>query len=251
MEYSINKLARIAGITTRTLRYYDEIGLLKPGRISSNGYRVYASEQVDLLQQILFYRELGVPLEEISAIVSAEDFDRLSSLEGHLTELINKRERLDILISNVEKTILASKGEIRMKDTEKFEGFKQKLLEENEEKFGKEVRAKYGEETVKESNRKLMGMSQEVFDKTQQLSEELASVLRIASSEGDPTGELAFKVYTLHKEWLCFYWPSYSSEGHIGLAQTYTSDERFAKYYEAIAPGSVEFLCDAIRKHAK
>lgn len=80
MEYSINKLAKLAGVSTRTLRYYDEIGLLSPERISSNGYRVYGQKEVDLLQQILFYRELGVSLDEIKNIVWSKDYDGIAAL---------------------------------------------------------------------------------------------------------------------------------------------------------------------------
>lgn len=86
MHYTINELAKLAGISTRTLRYYDEIGLLSPARMSSNKYRIYGQEDVDRLQQILFYRELGVSLKEIKKILSSEYFDRLAALEDHLKE---------------------------------------------------------------------------------------------------------------------------------------------------------------------
>ncbi len=82
MKYTINKLAKLAGVSTRTLRYYDEIGLLRPARMSSNGYRVYGQKEVDRLQQILFYRELGVPLEEIKKILSSKEFDELDRLSA-------------------------------------------------------------------------------------------------------------------------------------------------------------------------
>lgn len=91
MEYTVNKLAKLAGISTRTLRYYDEIGLLSPVRMSSNGYRIYGKIEVDRLQQILFYRELGVPLDEIKKIISTKDFDGVTALQSHLTALLAKR----------------------------------------------------------------------------------------------------------------------------------------------------------------
>ena len=90
-EYSINKLAKLAGVSPRTLRYYDEIGLLSPRRISSNSYRVYGQKEVDLLQQILFYRELGVPLEEIKNIVWSKDYNVQVALQGHLEALRAKK----------------------------------------------------------------------------------------------------------------------------------------------------------------
>lgn len=135
MEYSINKLAKLAGVSTRTLRYYDEIGLLSPERISNNDYRVYGQKEVDLLQQILFYRELGVSLDEIKNIVWSKDYDGIAALQGHLSALKAKKEQIELLITNVEKTIAASKGEITMSNKEKFEGFKQKMLDENEKQY--------------------------------------------------------------------------------------------------------------------
>ena len=109
MEYSIHKLAQLAGVSTRTLRYYDEIGLLSPKRISSNGYRVYGQKEVDLLQQILFYRELEVPLDEIKCIVWSKDYDGLAALQEHLAALKAKKQQIELLIRNVKKTILHEK----------------------------------------------------------------------------------------------------------------------------------------------
>jgi len=151
VEYTINKLAKMAGISTRTLRYYDQCGLLAPARVSSNGYRIYGQKETDRLQQILFYRELGVPLNDIKRILSSPDFDYKTALEDHLKALTVRRSQLDRLISNVEKTLLSLKGEIVMTDQEKFEGFVEKLIQENEEKYGSEIREKYGNEAARHS----------------------------------------------------------------------------------------------------
>ena len=132
MEYTINKLAKLAGVSSRTLRYYDEIGLLKPTRKSTTGYRIYGQREVDLLQQIMFYRELEVPLDEIKAIISASEFNALDSLYSHRESLLYKRNRLDQVISNLDNTIKAMKGELVMSDSEKFEGFLKKMVGENE-----------------------------------------------------------------------------------------------------------------------
>ncbi|RKJ34566.1 MerR family transcriptional regulator, partial [Butyricicoccus sp. 1XD8-22] len=105
MEYTISKLAKLANVSARTLRYYDEINLLKPARISSAGYRIYGQQEVDQLQQILFFRELDVDLETITSIMNDPNFDKSKALQSHLRELIQKRSRLDKLIGVVEKTI--------------------------------------------------------------------------------------------------------------------------------------------------
>src|SRR3954451_1504741 len=105
MEYTVQKLASLAGVSTRTLRYYDEIGILKPARINSSGYRIYGPAEVDRLQQILFYRELGVSLDHIKKIITAPSFNGPIALKEHHEQLLDKRKQLDLLIANVEKTI--------------------------------------------------------------------------------------------------------------------------------------------------
>lgn len=246
MEYTIQKLGNLAGVSTRTLRYYDEIGLLKPARTSSSGYRIYGQREVDLLQQILFYRELGLSLEDIRSIVTKPGFDGTRALREHRNQLLDKRKQLDALITNVEKTMASQEGRITMSDREKFEGFKRQLIDENEQKYGQEIREKYGEATVEKSNRKLMNMTEEEYEKVTQLANEVNATLAEAFKTGDPAGELAQKAADLHKQWLTFYWSEYSKEAHAGLAQMYVDDERFTAYYDKDQPGTAEFLRDAV-----
>ncbi|MGG3467771.1 MerR family transcriptional regulator [Neobacillus pocheonensis] len=246
MEYTVQKLASLAGVSTRTLRYYDEIGILKPARINSSGYRIYGQEEVDRLQQILFYRELGVGLESIKDIVTAPSFDGAQALREHREKLLEKREQLDLLIANVDKTIALSEGRMKMSNKEKFDGFKKKMIDENEKKFGKEIRQKYGNDTVEKSNAKLQNMTEEQYDEVTKLAEQVQETLVAAFKTGDPAGELAQKAADLHKQWLTFYWHEYSKEAHAGLAQMYVDDERFTAYYDKEQPGTAEFLRDAI-----
>lgn len=246
MEYTVQKLSQIAGVSTRTLRYYDEIGILKPARVNSSGYRIYGQTEVDRLQNILFYRELGVELEQIKAILESPSFDRIKALQEHRLKLLEKREQLDQLISNVNKTIASTEGRIKMADQEKFEGFKKKLIEDNEAKYGKEIREKYGDEAVNASNQKIKGMTQEQFDEVNRLREEVNETLYAAFKTGDPAGELAQKAADLHRRWLCYYWERYSKEAHAGVAQMYVDDPRFTAYYDEKQPGAAAFLRDAI-----
>lgn len=246
MEYTVQKLGRMAGVSTRTLRYYDEIDILKPARINSSGYRIYGQAEVDRLQQILFYRELGVSLETIKDLVTAPSFDGKKALKEHREKLLEKREQLDLLISNVDKTIALSEGRITMSNQEKFNGFKQKLVDDNEKKYGKEVREKYGEEAVNKSNAKVKGMSQEQYEEVTKLATEVMETLQAAFVTGDPAGELAQKAADLHRQWLSFYWDSYTKEAHAGVAQMYVDDERFTAYYDEKHPGTAAFLRDAV-----
>ncbi|WP_050183184.1 MerR family transcriptional regulator [Domibacillus robiginosus] len=246
MEYTINKLAQLSGVTTRTLRYYDQIGLLKPARLSSSGYRIYGQQEVDLLQHILFYRELDISLDEINAILQEPDFDEIAALKSHYQKLIQKRARLEKMMATVEKTIASKKGEIRMQDNEKFKGLKEKLIEENEQKYGDEIRVKYGDQTVDASNAKLMGMTKSDFDAMNQLGEEIFLLLEKAHATGDPSGKEAQELAAKHKEWLTYSWPTYSKEAHAGLAEMYVADERFTAYYDQRITGGTQFLRDAI-----
>ncbi|WP_407305673.1 MerR family transcriptional regulator [Desulfosporosinus sp. SB140] len=246
MEYTVQKLAQIAGVSTRTLRYYDEIGILKPARINPSGYRIYGQFEIDQLQQILFYRELGLSLDKIKEIVTSPSFDGAEALREHRVKLLEKRVQLDLLISNVDKSIALKEGKITMMDKEKFEGFKQTLIDDNEAKYGQEIREKYGEEAVKKSNQKVKGMSQEDYDKVTRLGTELKETLHAAFQTGDPAGVLAQKAADLHRQWLCFYWDSYTKEAHVGVTQMYVDDERFTAYYDEKQPGTAAFLRDAV-----
>ena len=138
-----------------------------------------------------------------------------------------------------------------MTDKEKFIGFGQKLVEENEKRYGAEIRAKYGEEAVNRSNAKVRGMSREQYAEAEKLSLELNKTLKAAYEQGDPSGELAQKACELHKRWLSYFWDHYSKEAHIGLAQMYVDDPRFTAYYDKIAPGCAPFFRDAITVYCK
>lgn len=248
MEYSIKKLANISGVSTRTLRYYDQIGLLCPVRVSSNGYRIYGEKEVDLLQQILFYKELDVPLNEIGRILADPKYDKEKSLQSHLSALLQKKNQIERLINNVTKTIDTMKGETFMSNKEKFEGFKQKMVDDNESKYGKEIREKYGEDTVNASNAKVMGMSEDDYQKSEKLGSDYINLLKQAFEQGNPAGETAQKACDLHRQWLCCFWQdgTYTKQAHKGLAEMYVADERFKAYYDKIAVGCADFLKQAI-----
>ena len=248
MTYNIKEMSRLSGLTPRTLRYYDEIGLLKPAGLRESGYRYYDGEEVDRLQQILFYRELGFPLDEIRRVISSPGYNREAAIAAHLEAMKEKRDQMDVLILNLQKTLRALKGEQKMNDQEKFEGFKQQMIDKNEEDYGKEVREKYGEEVVEASNRKIKNMTRPQMDEAAKLSEQLNQAIGQALATKDPIGEAAMKACGLHKKWLEIYWPEgyYRPEAHKGLAAMYCQDHRFRAYYEKIGPDCAVFLKEAI-----
>ncbi|WP_150265056.1 MerR family transcriptional regulator [Paenibacillus tepidiphilus] len=246
MEYTVQKLGALAGVSTRTLRYYDEVGLLKPARKSSSGYRIYGQAEVNRLQQILFYRELGLSLEAIQEIVTSPSFDGARALRDHHDKLLQRREQLELLIVNVETTLAELEGRITMSNEEKFAGFKQKLIDDNEQKYGEEVRSKYGDEAAEKSNAKLKNMTEEQYADIQRIEGEMFTALEQAMEAGDSASELAQKAADLHRQWLTFYWDTYTKEAHAGVAQMYVDDERFTAYYDKRRPGLAEFLRDAV-----
>ncbi len=248
MEYTIGKLAGLSGLTTRTLRYYDQIGLLKPSKIRSNGYRIYTESDVDRLQQILFFRILKISPETIRSILDDPEYDALTVLETHRIALAKQKAQLEDIIGNVEKTIAQMKGEYQMTDHEKFEGLKRKLLEENQEKYGKELMEKYGEKQLKKSNERFAALTQEEFEKAEKLAADFAAALKEAAAAGDPACEAAREACSIHREWLSFYWggKALKPEAHLGLAEMYCSDGRFAENMEALAEGRAEFFRKAL-----
>jgi DNA-binding transcriptional MerR regulator len=251
LEYTINDIAKIAGISTRTLRYYDEINLLSPKRISSNGYRIYGKEEINQLQQVLFYREFDIKLDKIAELIKRNDFDRESALIEHRTNLMTKRKQIDDLIQNLDESLDEMRGRTIMKDMDKFKGFKEEKIKENEKNYGKEIREKYGDEVIEESNKKYMDQTKEQFERAEALSKKILSRLYLVMDEGEPASEDAQEVAKLHQEWLMLYWPVYSKEAHRGLAQMYVDDERFTKFYDDGKKGAAEYLKLIIDEYTK
>lgn len=247
MRYTVQQLADLAGVSARTLRWYDKVGLLCPTR-AENGYRVYDEAATDRLQQILFYRALGFQLSEIKPLLKEAQSDRLAALCRQRQALQTQLHTTQKLIETVEKTITSIKEGIPMSDQEKFEGFKKQLVKENEQKYGAEVRQKYGDAAADDANRKMMGLSEADYARMSALGTEILTKLTDAvSQKADPAGETGTEIAQLHKQWLAYTWNFYAPEAHAALAEGYVADERFAAYYnENACPGAAAFLRDAI-----
>lgn len=123
MSYTVKKLAKLSGLSIRTLRFYDTIGLLKPAYYGHNNYRYYEDEQILMLQQILFYRELGFPLNDIQRIISSDEFNKIDALISHKQILAQSLDRTKQLIKTIDQTIARLRGKITMRDEELFAGF--------------------------------------------------------------------------------------------------------------------------------
>ncbi len=247
MEYSIQQLSRLAGVTTRTLRWYDKIGLLKPSRTAEGGYRYYGPEEVDRLQDILFYRTLGVELAQIRECLDSPSFDRLAALQSHLTELEARQERLGSLIQAVKDTIHAEERNEIMTDEKKFEAFKQHTVEQYEQHFGSEARTLYGDEAVDAVQSNILNLTAEQYQEWTNLNNEiLQKIEQAVHAKISPTSEEGKKIMQLHRRWLTISDNKYDVQKHKGLAELYVADQRFTAYYDRNLSGCAQFLHDAI-----
>ena len=252
MEYSIQELSRLSGVTTRTLRWYDKIGLLKPRRVAESGYRYYGAAEVDRLQDILFYRALGVELARIRQCLDDPSFDRLAALRSHLTALEGEKARLEQLIRLVQDTIGAQERNEIMHDEQKFEAFKRRAVEHNEETYGKEARERYGDRQVDDANRAVLGLTGEQYQMWNELEEEIRGRLEDAVHAGlDPTGEEGREIVRLHRRWLEVTVKPCDGARQRGIAELYVADERFAAHYDRNVPGCARFLRDAVVRWAE
>lgn len=248
MEYGIRELSELAGVSARTLRYYDEIGLLKPLYVNEAGYRFYGKKELDMLQQILFYRERGFDLKKIKRILYQKDFDIANALEEHLLELEKQRSHMDALIRTVQLTLMSMKGECEMGDKEKFEAFKERVIRENEEKYGAEIRKQYGDGDTDAAYRKVRNMSEADWERFQDLGREIRIRLQEGVQAGmQPESEEARRIVVLHKEWLGSTWKEYTAQAHKAIVNLYIADERFKLYYDKEIPGCAELLEKAVR----
>lgn len=246
MEYTIRQLAALAGVSTRTLRWYDRLGLLRPHRVGENGYRYYTSAEADRLQHILFYRALGVELAQIQMLLDDPSFNRMAALKGHLTALERERARIDALIHTVRRTIQAEERNEPLMDNAKFEAFKRDAVVANEAQYGSEIRARYGDEAVDASNEKLLGMSSAQHAEWKALEQEILERLEAAVRAGiAPDSPEGRAIADLHLRWLSHVLPDCTRELQINLIQMYLADDRFRAYYDRDLPNCADFLARA------
>lgn len=234
----------MSNVTSRTLRHYDEIGLLRPARVGGNGYRYYEREQLLRLQQILLLRELGLGLEAIGKTLDGE-LDRLDALRRHHQQLLAERDRYARLADTVERSIQEMEGGEEMAAEELFEGFDQSQYED-------EVRERWGHtEAYAESQRKVAAMTKadaaRIQAEQRAIEAGLAEVMRAGVPVDDPrTQELVDR----HYRHLCEFWTP-NREAYLCIGQMYVDDARFTAHYDEQAPGLAAYLRDAIAVYAR
>ncbi|MEF9958533.1 MAG: MerR family transcriptional regulator [Niameybacter sp.] len=238
----INEVAKLTGITVRTLHYYDEIGLLKPSEITESGYRLYNEEALERLQQILFFKELDFPLTEIKAIMTDPSYNQVEALYSHKALLIQKRKRLDGLIDLVNLTL---KGECTMD----FKAFDTTQIEADKKKYAKEVKTRWGNtQAYVESQERTSHYDQ---TKWKCLQGEGDALLKAFSENrtGDPEGESTQALVKKWQDYITEHFYNCTLEILAGLGLMYVGDERFAKNIDRNGVGTAAFMAKAIESY--
>jgi len=241
MSHTVKQIADLAGISIRTLHYYDQIGLLKPQRLGNNGYREYGEEELFRLQQILFFRELDFGLEKIKSIIDEPDFDMNQALKIHRTLLQRKIDRLRSLIETVDKTLANLKGELEMDEKEYYSGFSR----EQQEKYEQEIKEKYGDKALNESRRRMKNWAPEDFKSITEESKVIFTAIKDNMFLGYESREVQEQIKRLHL-WLNNFY-SCDFEFLKGLGHLYIENPDFAKMYRTKYDEKMpEFLLQAI-----
>jgi DNA-binding transcriptional MerR regulator len=247
-SYSVGRVADLSGVTIRTLHHYDEIGLLSPGGRSDAGYRVYSEADLERLQRILFYRELGFTLKKISTIVG----DPTTNAEWHLRHqrglLVERTERLNAMVDAIDYELEARKMNIDLTPEERFEIFGDFRPEDHAE----EAERRWGEtESYKESNRRVSKYTKEDWLQLKAEGEEVEAWLAAAFEAGlAPDSEKAMAGAEAHRQHISRWFYDCTYEIHRGLTDMYVSDERFRSNYDTQIPGLAAYIREAAHANA-
>lgn len=241
MEMKVKEVADLVGVSVRTLHHYDQIGLFSPKKTSESGYRIYREEDLEKLQQILFFKELGFSLKNIKMIINSPSFNQKEALVLQREMLNEKRSKIDKMIETIDKTIKHTMGEIHMTTEERFQGinFKIKLYEQ-------EARMRWGDQPVDKINKNIGEMTR---DERQALAQNWDKIFNKLSQVVDFSPD-SQEVQTVIKEWYVFLnenFGKYSLEAFYGLGQLYIKDERFKENIDQYGEGLTMLMSEAMK----
>ncbi len=235
--YAVKQLARMAGVSVRTLHHYDHIGLLKPSSRTEAGYRLYGEKDLLRLQQILFFKELDFSLSEIKKILDRPGFNLTRALENHRELLHQRAERLALLVQTIDKTIQRLKeANMSMTDEELYEGFSKEQIEQ----YRREARERWDPKLVEESEQRVRKISKEQWKAVKQMGDEVPRrlVSLMDRKPGDPEVQ---KVIAQHHAWIEQFY-TVSAERYRGLGTLYVEDARFRANYDKHRAGLAKFM---------
>lgn len=241
----INEVAKLTGVTVRTLHYYDQIGLLPPSSVTDAGYRIYDKEALETLQQILFFRELRFSLSDIKKIMSNPDYDKKEALQKQRTLLIQKRNQLDNLIALVDSTI---KGDQNMG----LENFNMTDMEKTKQKYAAEVRERWGNTgAYKESLEKTSSYDGEKWN---MINEQSAAILKEFAEcrlSSQPDSQEAQALVQKWQDYITENFYTCTTEILAGLGAMYVGDERFTQNIDQNGEGTAKFMSEAIAAYCR
>jgi DNA-binding transcriptional MerR regulator len=249
--YTVKQLARLSGVSIRTLHHYDEIGLLKPAFTGENRYRYYGREELLRLQDILFHRELGVPLQEIAELLAHEGRDRLAILREHRGRLAERVERSRQLLRTLDRTIAELNGESVMDDKDLYQGFAPEKQAEYEdwmiERFGGDMR-----ERIEASKAKVAALGADGFKvriaEGGEVSAPLAEAFKSGVAPEDPAND---PLLACHHAWIAKMWDrACPPEAYAGLADLYLAHPDFRTEFDKSGEGFVDWLTAAMKAYA-
>ncbi|AWZ07477.1 MULTISPECIES: MerR family transcriptional regulator [unclassified Streptomyces] len=248
MGYSVGQVAGFAGVTVRTLHHYDEIGLLSPSGRSGAGHRRYDDADLDRLQRVLFYRELGFPLDEVMVLLDDPESDPREHLRRQHALLTDRIARLQQMAEAVEHAMEAKKMGINLTPEEKFEVFGDK----DPEQYAEEAERRWGgTEGYAESQRRAAGYTKDDWKRMQdQVADWGARYEALMEAGESAEGERAMDLAEEHRLHICTWFYDCTYEVHTGLGEMYVADERFKEFYDSMRPGLAEHLRDAIMANA-
>jgi DNA-binding transcriptional MerR regulator len=245
MTYTVNNLAKLAGITVRTLHHYDEIGLLKPKRKKANGYREYEEEELLRLQQIMFFRELEFSLEEVKEILDKPTFDISSTLLDHRKLIEIRKKRLNDLIRTIDRTLNKLNKKNNMEDKDLYSGFSK----EESEAYAKEAKERWGNtEAYKQSAERTKNLTKEDWARMQAETDSILKNIVANMDKGPESKEVQAEIARHYASLRNFYEPD--KEMYKGLGDMYVADERFAAFYKKYHKDLPQFMRDAMHVYA-
>lgn len=245
MAYTVNKLAKLSGVSVRTLHFYDEIGLLKPAYYGENNYRYYEEEQLLMLQQILFFRELDLPLNEIQRIINSDDFDKIETLNSHRQILEKGLDRAKTLLNTIDKTISHLRGKVKMSDIEMYDGFDPKKQQEYEKYLLEN--GTITQKQIDDSWKNVKHWKKNDWEKLKKDGDEINKALVAAiKARLLPSSAEVQKLIRRHHAWVKHFWTP-TKETYIGLGQLYLDHPDFRGFYKAYHPELVEYLVEAMK----
>lgn len=249
MKYKVKELAKLSGVSVRTLHWYDKIGLLKPSFHGLNGYRYYVNKQLLILQQILFFRELGFSLNDIQKMLEQTGFDKIKALNVHKSILEKDIDRKRQLIDTINKTIIHLKEKQIMSNEELYHGFDKAKQKEYEQYLVKSYGTK-AEELMMESKKRTAKWDKDEWDTVQKegdiLHKDLANAIEAAfAPESDEVQKIIQRHFEIQSR---FY--TLTKEVYIGLSQLYSEHPDFKKFFDVYHPKMIEFLGKAIKHYA-